>query len=347
MVKRLASATEVKNAMNDPVDLRTASNTAVFFVVFRLCMYIICFVPSMTAVISLAVENGDLLEQLKDFSAIPTASTKTTLTQKGENLDSVCAFEYFAIERKKNRNGDEVSCAMVADVYGRTPPGSSKYVTDQLAATPETTLRCNMVKGTLAVGTFYGFVMAVITALLIYGKKVKVSRSIIIEFVMAGLLMVLYLAMACMVQVRVGNSCDACIDANAKYWGSEPTCEEFAVIQAYRLRSQDPPTDEGYGNPDFKEWYSTMSTLKDGLWLGFAGWAILTWMLWIRFKNARTVAKSPEFNNTVQSEYNNLVEAPKGANAHAQDPQASPAPSYATNESAPPPPPAAQGNPFA
>ena len=131
---------------------------------------------------------------------------------------------------------------------------------------------------------------------------VQVSRSIIIEFVMAGLLMVLYLAMACMVQVRVGNSCGACIDANAKKWGSEPSCEEFAVIQAYQLRSHDPALDEGNGRPDWKEWYSTMSALKDGLWLGFAGWAILTWMLWIRFKNARTISKSPEFSNSVNYE---------------------------------------------
>ena len=98
---------------------------------------------------------------------------------------------------------------------------------------------------------------------------------------------------------RFATSCSDCI--TKADWDYEPTCQEWAVITTFTQRINDLATGKGYVNT--VPWHTYMSGLQDGLWATAIGWTVLTIMLRIRFKNARMVAKSPEFNNTVQSDY--------------------------------------------
>ena len=98
---------------------------------------------------------------------------------------------------------------------------------------------------------------------------------------------------------RFAASCSDCV-AEAK--DHEPTCQEWAVITNYVDRRSSTDYTTGYGRMLTVPWYTNMSGLQDGLWATAIGWTVLTIMLRIRFKNARSVAKSPEFNNTVQDD---------------------------------------------
>lgn len=97
---------------------------------------------------------------------------------------------------------------------------------------------------------------------------------------------------------RFGSSCSTCI--SEEDWDYTPTCEEWAVIRNYNMRTDS--SESGKGMAHVLPWFKLMSGLQDGLWATAIGWTVLTIMLKIRFTNARKIAqnKGPEFNNTVQ-----------------------------------------------
>lgn len=291
MVKRIATADEIKGAMSDPDDIHTASNGAVFFVVFRLMWYIIVTVSSAVAVGMLAYENNAMASEMTDFSASPLVGGNPARSQF--DLGGLCAFNYMAEARKTPYYPNGVGCLSLSNAYV-----DSGKISDEFKPSSTDTLRCNMVTGILSVGTFYGFVLSVITGLLLCNRKVQPSKAAVVEFVMAFIMMILYIAMGSIVTLSFKKSCNSCMDLLFTNDHDGMTCTEFAIIDAYVIRTTkigggtgvDPVVvdkTDGYGMVHFDTWNTMISGLQDGLWAGAIAFLVLSIITYIRFQNAR------------------------------------------------------------
>eukprot|EP00041_Stephanoeca_diplocostata_P029899 m.891760 g.891760 ORF g.891760 m.891760 type:complete len:275 (+) comp23653_c0_seq32:300-1124(+) len=128
----------------------------------------------------------------------------------------------------------------------------------------------------------WGFLMFVITILLLCNKKVKVKQSIIIESVIAGVLMMMTFISACIVTVENAKTCST-LSSKAS-----SGCQKLSCQDLYHVCYNGPQ--QLYG--DGSGYYRAMIIIQDGLWTSCLSYFVLSIMLYIRFRNARSQKKN-------------------------------------------------------
>eukprot|EP00040_Diaphanoeca_grandis_P023647 m.128929 g.128929 ORF g.128929 m.128929 type:complete len:364 (-) comp29361_c0_seq1:184-1275(-) len=295
--QRLPDANEIEDAMSDPDDIHQASNMSVFFVIVRALWYLIIAISCLVAEIMIISASQSLIT---DFGA-------KDIDNDDGKPSKICPINFFS-RNVKSYGTDENQCYN----YGAFSAGISPVNSND-----GDMMTCQVIQGILGFGAVYATILFVITMLLLCNKKVKVSKSIIIEFVFSTLLMMCFLACAVTIEVGLKESCSACSkdlvgsstpDA-AKNYLDNADCQDVTTLIHFALFAAELNNLGGFAYPNFKTWQSLMGALRDCSWACFASSFFLFIMLLLRVKHA--CKKQKQGSAGIQTQRRSQQSSPK------------------------------------